>query len=127
MIISAGGIVIKDNKILLLYTRHDRWVLPKGHVEPEESLRQAAVREVYEEAGIRARIERKLGWVYYEFVFQGRSFKKKVLWFRMAEIDGRPTPLRAEGFIDAQYLAWDELETSKMHPNEIRMIKRALA
>ena len=78
MIISAGGVVIQDNKVLLRHTKNDRWVLPKGHVEPEESLRQAAVREVFEEAGIHARIARKLGWVYYEFVFQGRNLKKKV-------------------------------------------------
>ena len=127
MIISAGGIVIKDSKVLLLYTTHDRWVLPKGHVEPEESLRQAAVREVYEEAGIKARIERKLGWVYYEFVFQGRNLKKKVLWFQMEEIAGEPTPQREEGFVEARYLAWDEIDPKKMHLNEIRMIKKALA
>lgn len=126
MIISAGGIVIKENKVLLLHTVHDRWVLPKGHVEQDESFRSAAVREVFEEAGIKARIERKLGWVHYEFIFQGRSLKKKVLWFLMREIEGIPTPQRAEGFIAARYLAWEELDQRKMHVNEVRMIKKAL-
>jgi diadenosine hexaphosphate hydrolase (ATP-forming) len=32
------------------------WVLPKGHIEPGESSEQAAVREVFEEAGVKARI-----------------------------------------------------------------------
>lgn len=127
MIISAGGIVIKDNKILLLQTSHGRWVLPKGHVEVDESLRQAAVREVFEETGIRARIERKLGWVSYDFVCQGRMLKKKVLWFMMTELGGEPTPQREEGFVVARYLALDELERHKMHVNEVRMIEKALS
>ncbi|NMB03997.1 MAG: NUDIX hydrolase [Tissierellia bacterium] len=127
MIISAGGVVIQDNKVLLLHTKNDRWVLPKGHVEPEESLRQAAVREVFEEAGIHARIERKLGWVYYEFVFQGRNLKKKVLWFQMKLIEGDLKPQREEGFIDARFLAWEDLDHKKMHHNEVHMIRKALA
>jgi ADP-ribose pyrophosphatase YjhB (NUDIX family) len=32
------------------------WVLPKGHIEAGESPDQTAVREVFEEAGVRARI-----------------------------------------------------------------------
>lgn len=126
MVISAGGIVVKDNKVLLLYTTHGRWVLPKGHVETDESLRQAAMREVLEEAGIQARIERKLGWVNYEFYFQGRNYKKKVLWFLMSEVAGEPIPQREEGFVKAVYLSWEELDHSKMHVNEVRMIERAL-
>ena len=126
MVISAGGIVVKDNKVLLLHTTHGRWVLPKGHVEADESLRQAAIREVHEEAGIQARILRKLGWVNYEFMFQGRNYKKKVLWFVMKEMGGEPKPQKEEGFIAARYLGWDELDQSKMHVNEVRMIRKAL-
>ncbi len=33
------------------------WVLPKGHLDPGESPEQAALREVEEETGCRARIE----------------------------------------------------------------------
>ena len=32
------------------------WVLPKGHIERGESPEQAAVREVFEEAGVKTRI-----------------------------------------------------------------------
>jgi 8-oxo-dGTP pyrophosphatase MutT (NUDIX family) len=58
----AGGVVYRllDSKheLLVVTTRIDRsvWVLPKGHIEPGESPDATAVREVYEEAGVRARI-----------------------------------------------------------------------
>jgi 8-oxo-dGTP pyrophosphatase MutT (NUDIX family) len=33
------------------------WVLPKGHIEPGESMQETAVREVREESGVWARVE----------------------------------------------------------------------
>jgi ADP-ribose pyrophosphatase YjhB (NUDIX family) len=41
----------------------DRWVLPKGRVENAESGATAALREVAEEAGVRARVMQRLGLV----------------------------------------------------------------
>ena len=81
MIISAGGVVISESKVLLLLNTKGKWVLPKGHVEENESLRSAAVREVREESGLEAKIQKKLGWIEYSFYHQGRNHNKKVLWF----------------------------------------------
>lgn len=36
----------------LLMKHHDRWDLPKGHSEPNETLQQTALRETQEETGI---------------------------------------------------------------------------
>ena len=58
----AGGVVyrVKDAtlELLLVSSRYDKsiWVLPKGHIEPGESSDETAVREVFEEAGVKARI-----------------------------------------------------------------------
>ena len=58
----AGGVVyrFKDAtpELLLVSSRVDKsiWVLPKGHIEPGESSDETAVREVFEEAGVTARI-----------------------------------------------------------------------
>ncbi len=55
---AAGGIVMMNeecgmrNKMLLI-RRNGRWDLPKGKVEPGETLLQAAFREVEEETGIK--------------------------------------------------------------------------
>ena len=60
---AAGGIImLNDNSSLithhsslkmLLIQRNGRWDLPKGKVEPGETLLQAALREVEEETGIK--------------------------------------------------------------------------
>ena len=53
MIEAAGGIVInKDEKILFIY-RLGKWDLPKGKLEPNEKLDEAALREVEEETGLK--------------------------------------------------------------------------
>lgn len=65
--VSAGGIIIRhaDSNIELLLIRDKRytaWVVPKGHVEYGETLEQAALREIKEEAGVtKAKIIKKLG------------------------------------------------------------------
>jgi 8-oxo-dGTP pyrophosphatase MutT (NUDIX family) len=49
---AAGGVVVRDNHMLLLDRPARGEVrLPKGHVEPGESPREAALRETREEAG----------------------------------------------------------------------------
>lgn len=63
----AGGVVLRlrgnTAKYLLVEATHDptQWVLPKGHVEEGEQHRETAVREVYEETGVWARIVTDLG------------------------------------------------------------------
>lgn len=62
---SAGGIVVDGDGRVALVEQRDRknrwrWTLPKGRIDPGESAETAALREVYEETGLRARIVRPL-------------------------------------------------------------------
>ena len=51
----AGGVVFRaDGRVLLLRHLEGTWVFPKGHIDPGEDALGAAVREVEEEAGVRA-------------------------------------------------------------------------
>ena len=58
---SAGGVVIYDNAILLLRKYNGDWVLPKGRIEKDEKIKEAALREVKEETGTQAEVIKYLG------------------------------------------------------------------
>ncbi len=67
---AAGGIIWKkegqEKKIAVVYChKHNDWSLPKGKVDPGESWKEAALREVLEETGCVAKIKRYAGSISY--------------------------------------------------------------
>lgn len=63
----AGGVVYRENdrRILLVRAKpepHD-WVLPKGHIEKDETPEETAAREIREEAGVAATVLEPLGMI----------------------------------------------------------------
>jgi len=51
-----------DKKILLVkHNMFDKWVQPGGHIEADEAPEEAAVREVFEETGIKIKTPKLLG------------------------------------------------------------------
>ncbi len=78
----------------------DRWVFPKGRVEDGESTAETALREVAEEAGVRARPVRRLRRV--EQKQDGKAIS--IAYFLMAYA-GRTTPLDKRRI---RWLAFDE-------------------
>ncbi|GGS52010.1 NUDIX hydrolase [Actinokineospora fastidiosa] len=64
--------------------RYDDWSLPKGKLDPGETIHRAAVREVFEETGHRAVLGRHLGQVAYRV---GRS-DKTVDYFAARAVSG---------------------------------------
>ena len=51
IIYAAGGVVYKDDSLLMIF-RNNKWDLPKGKRELNESEQDCALREVEEECGI---------------------------------------------------------------------------
>lgn len=49
---SGMSIVFCQNKVLVLETKHNEYVFPKGHIESGEDSKDASIRECFEESGI---------------------------------------------------------------------------
>jgi len=89
---ASGGVVMRGSgpaaAIALVHRpRYDDWTIPKGKDDPGESARQAALREVREETGLRCRIVGKAGTARYDV----STGPKKVVYFVMR-------PFRFVGF-----------------------------
>ncbi|MGH3544753.1 MAG: NUDIX hydrolase [Mycobacteriales bacterium] len=94
--VSAGGLVIDPNSHPLagaLIGKLSRrgtfiWALPKGKIEPGETLGAAAIREVQEETGITGEIVAPLGSVQYCFVSNGKRVHKTVHHYLLRAVGG---------------------------------------
>ncbi len=86
---AAGGLVVRDLQLLLLHKhRQDEYVLPKGHVEPGETLEHTAVRETQEETGYaHLRVLTNLGTLQARYVFNDRLTVRDETYFLMALMD----------------------------------------
>lgn len=98
--ISAGGIVVREEpgKIyvaLVLEGQQMKYVLPKGHQEPGETLEEAARREIEEESGIQSlELIMELGERPRLDLFK-KSWKRIYYFlFKTTQITGTPTDTR---------------------------------
>jgi len=95
---SAGGIVFKKIQkrfwLICRHSKHKGWVFPKGLVGDEnstESNETAALREVEEEGGVKAKIiSNKPIITNYQYVWKRNLIKKTVYYFLMEYISGDP-------------------------------------
>lgn len=94
----AGGIVftVEDDgpRILVVAARQNprHWIFPKGHVEPGESAAAAALREVEEEAGVRAELLDCVG----SLQFLSAEGEIRVEYFLMRFLGPTPTTERRQ-------------------------------
>lgn len=80
----AGGAVFAGERLVILQRYNGVWLLPKGHVEPGETLEETALREVKEETGLAAQIGPYLGRTAYCFDDDnGVGHRKEVFWYVM--------------------------------------------
>ncbi len=108
-IIRAAGGVVRQKNIegpILMIHRSGKWDLPKGKIDPGESEKEAAVREVEEECGITGlRIEKKLADTHHLYEFRGVKVIKITNWFLMSsDFEGVLQPQFEEGITEVKWI-----------------------
>jgi 8-oxo-dGTP pyrophosphatase MutT (NUDIX family) len=132
---SAGGIVVDHSQeppTAAVIARVNRlgnveWCLPKGHLENEETIEEAAVREIAEETGISGRVVDTLGTIDYWFSVEGKRVHKVVHHFLLEAIGGKLT-IEDDPDGEAVDVAWvpmAELAARLAFPNERRIAREA--
>jgi 8-oxo-dGTP pyrophosphatase MutT (NUDIX family) len=89
LLVKAGGGLVRngDGKYLFIF-RRGIWDLPKGKLDPGETIEQCAVREVGEETGLRVvQLEAPLLVTYHTYDENGKHILKASHWFRMTASD----------------------------------------
>ena len=97
--LSAGGIVFcpETNKVLVIEDYQGRIGLPKGQVEKNESLQEAAQRETEEETGIKnIKPIQKIGEITFFYRLKKDLIFKKVVYFLFEASPQRPSPQKEE-------------------------------
>ena len=98
--ISSGGVIVFGNAILLLKKYNGDWVLPKGKVEPGEKKDEAALREVFEESGLKIKNIRYIG-------SQPWSFPNSLMLGFLADYDSGEIRIQKEELNDAAWFKYD--------------------
>ncbi|KKI90610.1 NUDIX hydrolase [Bacillus sp. SA1-12] len=112
--IGVGALVIKDGKFLLVKRAHNPgkgyWTNPGGYIEQLESIEDTIVREVEEEAGIKAKVRSVVA-----IRDLPRSVHNLYIAFAMDYLEGIPSPDGIESD-EAGFYSIEETESMNVAP-----------
>ncbi len=116
---AGGGMVINENDEALLIFRNGKWDLPKGKMDPGESIKDTAIREVEEETGIKGlQLDELISLNDTEQTFtlhtyvdkEDNKILKPVFWYLMKAPKQHLVPQKEEGISACRWVHIDELD-----------------
>jgi len=108
---AAGGVVDNSKGEILFIFRNGIWDLPKGKIENNESIKEAALREVEEECGIKQlKLDTLIDKTYHIYKMNDQYILKITHWFLMhSDFEGEFFPQLEEGITKVQWVSRQNL------------------
>lgn len=108
---TGGGVVEREDESLLLIRRKGVWDLPKGKLETDEGLLDAAMREITEETGVTGmELVAPLPNTYHIYQEKGQWMFKTGYWFALeTDYDGPLQPQTEEDITEVHWMPKREL------------------
>ncbi|MEG0518857.1 MAG: NUDIX domain-containing protein [Bacteroidales bacterium] len=126
---AGGGLVFNKKGEILLIFRNGLWDLPKGKQEPNEDIRNSALREVEEECGISEMEMRELICITHHcYHLNGNFMLKHTYWYKMYHTNGdTPKPQLEENIQQCMWVKKEELPQylSNTYPSILEVFRQA--
>ena len=116
-VIAAGGLIRNKKREVLFIFRNNKWDLPKGKVEKNETLEETAIREVCEETGLpEVSLGPQNAITYHLFKRKGEVRLKTTFWYEMRyEYRGALHPQCDEGITEVVWFNDAEQRVALRH------------
>jgi ADP-ribose pyrophosphatase YjhB (NUDIX family) len=110
---AAGGVVVNNDKKLLLIYRLKKWDLPKGKLDRGESFKSAAVREVEEETCVKVKLGKAITTTWHTYTIKDRPILKRNKWYKMKCLDDADMkPQKVENIEKVVWMTDEEASTA---------------
>ncbi|GLB50889.1 NUDIX hydrolase [Neptunitalea lumnitzerae] len=112
VVLAAGGVVKNKKGEILFIFRNGKWDLAKGKLDKNESIPEAAIREVEEETGVKnLKLESFFKTTYHIFKRNGQYKLKETHWFYMkTSYSGKLIPQEEEGITQVCWKGAEEIK-----------------
>ncbi|HEU4608387.1 MAG TPA: NUDIX domain-containing protein, partial [Chitinophagaceae bacterium] len=126
---AAGGLVLNEKEEVLLIFRRGKWDMPKGKLDPGESLDFCALREVEEETGLgNLQLKEHLITTYHTYDESGKHILKESHWYRIhAKGEQVLTPQTEEEITEVRWVPPKQLKNYQLEtfPSIIQVWQKA--
>ena len=122
--ISCGAYVLDNGKVLLVkHKSGGHWDFPKGHREEGETNQETAIREVWEETGVKIKIKSEEE---YKSTYKPKfHIQKTVIFFEAERIDGILKKQESE-IIELEWLEYDKALEKLTFENSKKLFEKFL-
>ena len=104
---SCGTIIVKDGEVLVIKQQSGFYGFPKGHLEYNESEEETALREVYEEVGIKVNLIDGFKTIDEHFIPNKKDTIKRIVYF-IGEYSNQEINYHKEEVLSASLMDYDK-------------------